>query len=264
MSILTVNNLSAGYGKKIVICDMAFEVNAGEIFGIVGANGSGKSTLIKAVCNIHRHDGFCCSDEVRLENLSSRELADIISYVPQRSGISIDISVLDVVLMGVNSKLKLFQNPGRDMIEEAKKKINLVGLTEKENSNYMQLSEGQKQLCILARALMADGKILVLDEPESALDFSVRYNMMHIIREWSSKEERASIIALHDINLALNYCDRILLLKDTEELGIISPKKDDIAYMESMLSAVYGDISVNEITNKAGNKKYVMINELEK
>ena len=112
--------------------------------------------------------------------------------------------------MGFNPKLRLLEHPNEEMRKKARKSLALVGLGEKENENYTSLSEGQKQLCILARTLVSEANLLLLDEPESALDFRFRYKMLEILRSWVSCENRGAIVTLHDGALALNYCDELL------------------------------------------------------
>ena len=165
MSFFSVNGLCAGYEKGRVFADVSFELSSGVLMGILGANGSGKTTLLKAICGILPHEGTCVLDGTMLEGLSARSIAKICSYIPQRSGITIDISVLDVVLMGFNPWLGLLERPNARMYEAAVHALGQVGLAGREEENYLHLSEGQKQLCILARTLVTQSKLLLLDEP---------------------------------------------------------------------------------------------------
>ena len=168
MSFFSVHDLTVGYGKIPVVEKLSFSLDKGCLLGILGANGSGKTTLLKAVCGILPHAGSCVLEGEILEKLNSRQIAKCCSYIPQRSGISIDITVLDVVLMGFNPWLGLLEHPTAAMKEQGCKILAMVGLEGKEQNNYMTLSEGQKQLCILARTLCCDSRLLLLDEPESA------------------------------------------------------------------------------------------------
>ena len=97
MSFFSAEDISAGYNGKTVLNNISFQVEKNSITGILGANGSGKTTLLKAICNIINHSGNCILDNQNLNKLSSRELAQVCSYIPQRSGIDIDISLMDVV-----------------------------------------------------------------------------------------------------------------------------------------------------------------------
>lgn len=261
MSLIEIKNISAGYGKEHVIEEVSINMEAGELVGMLGVNGSGKSTFVKAICGILPHAGNVSVDGEEIEKLGQKAIAKKISYVPQRSGVSLDISVIDVVMMGFNPRLKIFENPGRDMYEKALEVISGVGLSGLEKHNFLQLSEGQKQLVIFARAMVGQGGFLVMDEPESALDFGIRQHMMSNVRKWVNEEKRAGLIVLHDTMLALNNCDRIILIKDKKIVGNIVPKTDTIDKMEEKLRLVYGDVGLVKTMSKSGADRLVMINE---
>ena len=263
MSFLDVNSISAGYGKVPVLKCISFSVKAGSIMGILGANGSGKTTLIRSVCGLLPHEGSCRIEGTELEALSARQLSKLVSYIPQRSGISIDISVLDVVLMGFNPRLGILEHPTKEMKKTAMNALAEVGLAGWENKNYLHLSEGQKQLCILARTMVSESLLLLLDEPESALDFQHRYTMLGKIRNWVDKRPGGAIITLHDPTLALNYCDKLILLKGGQILKILTPAEDSLAKMEQALSEVYGPVSLQWCTNRSGKKSITMLKEEE-
>ncbi len=264
MSFFSADHISAGYDRNYVIKDVCFSLERGQLMGIIGANGSGKTTLIKAICGNMPHAGSVTLDGCALETLSARRLAGVCAYVPQRSGITIDISALDVVLMGFNPRLGLLEHPSAAMRAAAREALVKVGLSGKENVNYMHLSEGQKQLCILARTLAADAKLLLLDEPESALDFRYRYRMLELLRGWVKDEGKTAIVTLHDPSLALNYCDRLLLLSDGSVLGTIYPQTDALDQMERMLAQIYGAVSLQICPTRSGRTQIVMLKEDER
>lgn len=261
MSYLSANRISAGYGSQDVIKDISFHLEDGILMGVIGANGSGKTTLLKAICGILPHQGTCTLEQTLLEKLPPRQIAKIISYIPQRSGISIDISALDVVLMGFNPRLGLLEHPTKKMQDAARAALKQVGLGGKEETNYLHLSEGQKQLCILARTLVSDSKLLLLDEPESALDFRFRYQMLSLLRSWVALGKRSAIVTLHDPSLALYFCDKLLILTEAGVLGILEPQTDSLDKMEQMLSQVYGNISLQRCQNRKGESQIVILRE---
>lgn len=261
MSFFSARNICAGYGKRNVVTDVSFDMDGGCLLGILGGNGSGKTTLLKAICGILPHEGECVLNGDALETQTPRQIAKMCSYIPQRSGISIDISAIDVVLMGFNPRLGLLEHPNTHMREKAVQKLKEVGLEGKENTDYLHLSEGQKQLCILARTLVSDSKLLLLDEPESALDFHFRYRMLELLRVWVSETGGAAVIALHDPSLALNYCDRLLLLSEGRTVGTVCPRTDPLGKVEGLLRELYGGVSLQECLSRSGRTHLVMIKE---
>ena len=261
MSSFEVKGLCAGYGGRSVIDGLSFSMESGRMMGVLGANGSGKTTLLRSICGILSHEGECTLEGVRLEGLSERGLSKQCSYIPQRSGINIDISALDVVLMGFNPQLRLLECPTEAMRKQALDALDRAGVGSMAEMNYLHLSEGQKQLCILARTLVTQGRLLLLDEPESALDFHFRYRMLNIIRSWVTQDRRFALVALHDPMLALNYCDELLLLKDGRNIGVLRPASDSFDKMEEMLSMIYGSVSLASCADKTGKKHIVMLNE---
>ena len=261
MNFFCVDRITAGYGKSKVIENISFEMERGSMTGILGANGSGKTTFLKSVGSILPHSGTCSLNEVVLEELSPRRMAQLVSYIPQRSGISIDISALDVVLMGFNPRLGLLEHPTQAMRDAAQKALEQVGLGSKEQTNYLHLSEGQKQLCILARTLVSECQLLLLDEPESALDFRFRYRMLELLQGWTRKNNAVALVTLHDPALALNYCDKLLLMDGGTVCGIIRPSMDPLDKMEQMLSMIYGQISLQRCKSRDGRSHLVMLRE---
>ena len=261
MSFFSVNGLCAGYGNGHVFDDISFELTEGTLIGILGANGSGKTTLLKAICGILPHEGTCLLENTELETLTPKQIAKLVSYIPQRSGISIDISALDVVLMGFNPRLKLLEHPTKAMTEAALEALDWVGLDGKEDKNYLHLSEGQKQLCIMARTIVSGSKLLLLDEPESALDFRHRYRMLDMIRSWIHSSRGGAVVTLHDPMLALNYCDKLMLLKNGELLDILSPQEDTPEKMEQALSRIYGPVSLQLCRSRSGRQMLTMLKE---
>ncbi len=264
MSFFEVLDLSAGYGDQKIIDGLSFSVDSHTVLGLLGANGCGKTTLLKAICGILPSKGILSLSGRDLKKLSPKELAKLCHYIPQRSGISIALSALDVVLMGFNPHLGLLQYPTAKMKQKAAEALHKVGLGEKADTDFQTLSEGQKQLCLLARALASDCRMLILDEPESALDFGGRYRMFDLLRHWAKTGDRGAIVALHDPQLALNGCDALLLMKNEKESVLLFPKKDPLEKTEQALREIYGPLSIHAFPNRAGKDQLVLIREDEK
>ncbi len=247
MSFFKAEHLCVGYKHHAVIRDCSFTLERGTVAGLLGANGSGKSTLLSAICSNLAHSGSCTLDGKALESLSARELSRLCGYIPQRSGIDIDIPVIDVVLMGFHASLGLFAQPTAAMRDAASASLEKVGLSGMEEHNYRQLSEGQKQLCILARTLVCDRQMLILDEPESALDYAMRYRMMTLLRRYTDRTDGCALMALHDPVLALNCCDRLLFLADGCIAGAVSPRTDPPEDTERLLRLIYGPVRLGSL-----------------
>lgn len=257
----SAQKICAGYGNNGVLRNVSFSMESGCVMGILGANGSGKTTLIKALGGILPHDGTCLLENIKLETLSPKQMAKRVSYIPQRSGISIDISALDVVLMGFNPQLKLLEHPAKAMVDAALEALDWVGLGGKEEKNYLHLSEGQKQLCIMARTIVSGSRLFLLDEPESALDFRYRFQMLDMLHNWIASSLGGAIITLHDPVLALNYCDKLMILKNGEILEILSPGQDSLEKMEQVLCKIYGPVSLQICKNRSGKEVITMLKE---
>ena len=240
-----VNGLSVSYGKREILNNVTFSLQQGTITALLGANGCGKTTLLKAICGLVPHKGQCRLGAWDLDSLLAKEKARQVSYIPQRSGIAVELTALEVVLMGFNPRLRLLQQPTKAMEEQARQTLMELGI--EANRDYLTLSEGQKQLCILARTMVSDCGLLLLDEPESALDLQNRYEMFGRLRQWMGN--RMVLAALHDPQLALQTADRLILLKDTKILAVLSPKTDSLETMEQAFCAIYGKVRLHKIEN---------------
>lgn len=260
---LSVNNLFAGYGEKAVISGFSFESGPGELTGIIGSNGSGKSTLLRGLCGLIPAGvkGDVFYGDKNLSALSARKKALFLSFIPQRSGISVSMPVMDVVLMGFNPELGLLEKPGKIREEKALAALSEAGLSGKEKDDYLTLSEGQKQLCMLARLFAADRPVWILDEPESALDFGARYRMLRLLKEKIRRTGGTAVLALHDPQLALSCCSRLVFLKDGKCTGVLEPGREPDTIMEQKLSELYGPVSVHRLTDRCGKEHPVMIRE---
>lgn len=261
MSYLEVRNITAGYGKKNVVENISFSAGPGTLTCILGANGSGKTTLLRSLCGLLPHKGSCTLDGQDLGTLSPRKIARLCRYAGQRSGMHIDISLLDLVLMGFNPWLGLLEKPNEAMAKEARAALARVGLEDRQEENYQNLSEGQKQLCILARTLAGGGKLLLLDEPESALDIRHRRELMKLLRDWVGEQGRLGVLILHDPALALEGCDQLVLLKEGRVSAVLHPKTDSLSQMEGALSEIYGPVTLTRCADKTGMDHLVMLKE---
>lgn len=241
--MIEVKSLSVRYGKKEILDQVSFSLKDGTVTALLGANGCGKTTLLKSLCGLIPYEGTCLLDGADLREMTSRQRARQIAYIPQRSGISIELTAMEAVLMGFNPQLRLLQQPTKAMQAQAEAMLATFGIAPE--AEYLTLSEGQKQLCCLARAMVSRGRCLLLDEPESALDVHNRYEMFDALRRWM--EDRAVLAALHDPQLALQTANAVILLKDRKLHAVLSPKKDSLETMERALCGIYGAVRLHRI-----------------
>ncbi|NCB64263.1 MAG: ABC transporter ATP-binding protein, partial [Clostridia bacterium] len=214
MTDLVLDRVHVSYGTNEVVKGVSFQIHGGELCALLGLNGSGKSTLIKAVCGLLKCEAERLEvDGKSLLKLNERMRAQSIAYIPQRSGAASGLTVADLLLMGYNPWLGLLDRPTKEQRRAAVEMLDKVGLGGREEKLFDELSEGQKQLVIFARALVQNAPVMLLDEPDSALDFVNRHQLLGRMAELVREGGKAGLITLHDPNFAMAYCDRLLLLK---------------------------------------------------
>ncbi|MDL2234419.1 ABC transporter ATP-binding protein [Ruminococcaceae bacterium OttesenSCG-928-L11] len=242
---LQAENLTVGYGRNPVVNGASFAVGPGEFCALLGLNGCGKSTLLKTMCGlIPALEGRCLVNGEDIAAHNERKRARLLAYIPQRTSAMQGITALDVVCMGFNPRLSLLQAVPAGAREQAAAALDRLGVGALAGREFSWLSEGQKQLVVLARALVQDTPAMLLDEPDSALDFTNRHRILNTIRQVSRREKRAVLITLHDPNLALAYCDRLILLHRGQPAGELLPAQTEAAEIGKVLSGIYGELAV--------------------
>jgi iron complex transport system ATP-binding protein len=224
---IQVEKLTAGYGEEPVLKDITLVVRKGCLCGLIGQNGSGKTTLMRCINAILKpHRGRVIVSGKEISNLSRDKIARLISVVPQGSFSPFPFSSLDMILMGGAARIRSWQSPGIDEKDRARQVCEDVGITAFVSTPFNHLSGGQKQLVMLARALYQDAPIMLLDEPNSHLDFCNQHRMMGLVHEIVKSNNKTALITLHDPNLALHYCDEVVMMK--EGIVAISGATEDV------------------------------------
>lgn len=233
---MSVRNLVQGYGSKTILDDISFDVDTGEVLALLGPNGSGKSTLIKTICNIMEpRSGQILIDETPIEDIDITDLAKIVSYVPQSTAAATYTTVMDTVLLGRKPYVTWsYRQKDIDYALDAMKAMRIIGYSSRDVSD---LSGGQRQRVFLARSLAQCPSFFIFDEPTSALDLKHQMNTMIKMREVVHDKGAGMVIALHDINLAMNYSDKVLMLKNGKIFAYGTP---DETITEENIRVVYG------------------------
>ena len=244
--MMEIKNLSYHYkGGPEVLKDVSFTTQPGEFLAILGNNGVGKSTLLKCFNHILKPDsGEVLLDGENLLSMSPREVAKRVAFVSQ-SVPNTQMTVHDVVMLGRRPYMKWgFTEQDHNIVHDAMHRLDVEDM----RGRFLnQLSGGEKQKVMLARALAQEPKALLLDEPTSALDIQNQYQVLKLVREICHKDQITAIVVIHDLNLALRFCDRFLLLKDGEVF-----RYGDRSVLDSQaLKEVYGvDAKVVEIEGR--------------
>ena len=210
MNIQT-DTIQLSFGSKTILHDISLAIQDKEFVGIIGPNGSGKSTFLKCLYRVLQPSGGkIFFDGTELSSLSHRDTALKMAVVAQHSTVNFDFSVLEMVLMGRSPYKGLLDRDQLDDYEIARHALAQVGLSDFESRNFNTLSGGEQQRVILARALAQRTECLVLDEPTNHLDIKYQLELMTIVK----RLDATVVSAIHDLNLAAIYCDRIIALKD--------------------------------------------------
>ncbi len=233
---LRVTNLEVYYNAVKVINKISFTAKKGSLISILGPNGAGKTTLLKAIAGIIEFFGRIEVSEKDLKNLSRKEIAKLISVVPQDFPHDVEFSAFEIVLMGRyphTSVLKPLDEKDYAVVFNAMKITDTFYL---KNRKFSKMSSGERQRVIVAKALAQEAKIMLLDEPTSNLDIHHRINIMRILRNLADNG-MVIIASMHNINLASLYSDRIILLKKGK---IFAEGKPEEVITERNIEAVYG------------------------
>ncbi|MDR7077578.1 iron complex transport system ATP-binding protein [Neobacillus niacini] len=214
--MLNVQHVSGGYSNESVLKDISFEVQTGELFGIVGPNGSGKTTLLKMISGIlPTTKGDIYIREKKLQEYTTKQLAQIVAVLSQDSSQSFSYTVKETVSLGRYAHQKGWFQTWEDTDEEIVQRVmKQTGISAFQNKNIQQLSGGEKQRVFLAQALAQEPKILLLDEPTNHLDLSYQKELLDLLKYWTTESGLTVLSIFHDLNLAGLYCDRILLLEN--------------------------------------------------
>jgi iron complex transport system ATP-binding protein len=215
MEILNVKNLVCGYSEIDIIKDISFKINPGEFIGIIGPNGSGKTTLFRSISGILRpKQGQIFYKDRNIYKISTRELAKEISVIPQMLEIPFSFQVDEFVLMGRFPHSGRFLSQKTRDIEVLEKVIYLTDISSIRERKMSELSGGERQRVILAQGFAQEPEIMLLDEPTSHLDIAHQIQVLDLLKRLNRNNKLTVIIVLHDLNLAGNYCDRLIMLNE--------------------------------------------------
>lgn len=235
--MLKVQNLCGGYDGVPILHDISFSVEPGQRLCIMGPNGCGKTTLLRSIAGLLPYEGqvHVCGED--MQTLSRRELAKKVALMSQLSSVYFSYTVYETVLMGryVHSSGRAFSRTSAEDRQIVLDSMERTGTLELKDRLVTELSGGQLQRVFLARTFAQSPKIILLDEPTNHLDLKYQIQLIEDLKDWADREDRCVVGVLHDINLALDFADTILLLENGRIEDFSPASEFDLA----QLSRVY-------------------------
>jgi iron complex transport system ATP-binding protein len=254
--MLELKSLACGYNLKLVLQDIEFKVNEKEFVGIIGPNGSGKTTLLRVITRILKPSkGVVLLNGRNIWQMKLRELARYVAVVPQNFG-GIDMSVEDFVLLGripYLERLQFFESKMDLLI--AQRCLSLTDTFKLKEKLMSEISGGERQLVLIARALAQEPKLLLLDEPTAHLDITHQVSILDLIKKLNKELGLTVVMVIHDLNLASEYCQRLILINEGRIYKTGIPE-DVLSY--KIIEEVYKTVVVVE-KNPVSSKPYVVL-----
>lgn len=245
---ICVKDLSFSYGSREIFHGLSFEIPDGCLVNVLGPNGVGKSTLFRCILGLNQgYSGQILVNGKDLRSLSVKERAREISYIPQTHASVYDYEVLDVVLMATGNDLRMLSNPGCAQRKRAYEALERVGIADFAHRTYTQISGGEQQLVLIARAIAQNAKTIVMDEPTSALDYGNTLRVLSCVKQLA-REGLSIVQSTHNPDHAFLYADKTLVLKEgrVDAFGdprdvITSQLISDLYGIEVEVNSLYGD-----------------------
>jgi iron complex transport system ATP-binding protein len=222
--MLTARNIIIIYGRRNVLDDVSFDLREGEIMALLGPNGAGKTTLVRTLNgSVTPSKGEVIYDSKRLAELSRREIAKHIAVVAQENETKFPVSVLEFILAGRFVHGSAFGWESEDDIAAARRALADCELTHFADRLMNELSGGERQRVVLARALATGANVLLLDEPTANLDLAHQAMMFRLVSERCRDAGASAVVITHDLNLAAEFADRILILNEGQVFAFGDP-----------------------------------------
>ncbi len=236
--MIDLRSLSFRYRQEWVLKEISLRIEKGEFIGVIGPNGSGKSTFLKILCRLlSPQEGDILLDTVPLKEMTQREIAKKIAIVPQEAYSLFPFRVIEIVLMGRSPYLGHLLFEGSKDLEMVKRAMDWTGILSIGERYMDELSGGERKRVFIARALAQEPEIILLDEPTANLDIHHQVDFLHLIVSLNRDRGLTIVMASHDLNIASEYCDRLILLQEGRIYKMGSPR--DVITRET-IEAVYG------------------------
>ena len=259
--MLEVQHLSTGYGKKEIVHDVSFSIPAGEFVCIIGANGCGKTTMLKSILGLlPPFGGSVKVSGIQTLTMKEKERAQYFAYIPQAHMPPFPFSVADVIIMGRTpyiNRLAVISEKDKRIAYDA---MELLGITDLADSSFTQLSGGQQQLVLIARALAQEPEILVMDEPTASLDFGNQQMVLKRMRKLADSGTSVLMVT-HDPDHALYCASRVIAIQQGRVIGDGTP--EEVMTNECLRTIYDTDAQIVDVEIRPGVMQRVCVSSLQ-
>jgi iron complex transport system ATP-binding protein len=246
---IQVERLSYSYRSREVLHDISFSQQAHSLLCLLGPNGVGKSTLFRCILGLLAgYTGDIRISGQKADTLSANQLARHIAYVPQSHSPAFSYSVMDMVLMGTTSQFSVLSVPGVMQRRQAEEALEQVGISRLSRQSFMQLSGGERQLVLIARALAQQARILIMDEPTANLDYGNQLRVLQTVKQLA-QTGYTILQSTHNPDQALLFADQVLALQEGRVLAFGSPRE---VISAELIHSLYGiEIALEQLYDGA-------------
>ncbi|MBP2134042.1 iron complex transport system ATP-binding protein [Methanomicrobium sp. W14] len=252
---LEVKDLTFSYRKKSrkVLSDVSFSAKEGDLLAVLGPNGVGKSTMFRCILGFLKdYSGSVYLDDADIKTLDHRQIAKKVAYIPQSTYPVFNFTVLDVVLMGLTNQISIISEPKQEHIDKACEAMKSLGIAHLKNAGYGEISGGERQLALIARALVQNAKILIMDEPTANLDYGNQSRVMKRIVGLAGGGYIV-ILSTHNPDHAFLYANRVLMIYDGK---VIADGRPEDVMTAGLIKKVYGvEVNIEDYENTMRHHK---------
>ena len=221
--MLSVQNISYSADGHLLLDDISLEIPKGSFVGLIGPNGSGKSTLLKTIYRVNKaSEGAVYLNGTDMSRMTGKEIARQMAVVAQENPVNFDFSVMEILMIGLYAKRSLLSGDSPEDIAVCEKALSAVGMLEFQNRSFLSLSGGEKQKVLIASAFARNPELIVLDEPTNHLDVGYQFLILDMMKQ---RKNVTVFTSMHDMNMAMQYCDYLIALKDGRVFASGTPKE---------------------------------------
>jgi len=245
--LMAAENISFTYETSLVFKDLSLSVQKQNFIGLIGPNGSGKSTLLKIMGGVLKADsGSILFKNSSVSKINKKLFAQSVSWVPQEHPMVFPFKVSEIIMMGRHPYISAFSFESKEDYDITRRAMETTMTSQFADRYFNEISGGEKQRVMIASALAQNPEMMLLDEPTSALDLKYQIQILNILKNLNANHDMTLVIAMHDLNLASQFCNRLILLNEGKIVRDGTPEQ---VLEKNVLEQVYGidiDLSIRD------------------